>query len=272
MEQWKCLNLGTLRHLDYEAQLRTAARAGFRAVGLQAPAVEKYLASGRSLAEARSLLDSLDLAAPEMSFFADWIYARGEAKIAALRRFARLCELSEALGSRTVVSTTSCEGTPDQALACENYAELCRMAGERGLVAGLEFIPWATVKTVADAWRLVERVNHPAAGLVVDIFHIAMGGSRLDDIRDLPAEKIAIVHVNDLRDTGEDVITLCRNRRLLPGEGQFPLRGFMEAVRVTGYGGWYSLEILNENYAKEDPDVIAGRSFASMKALMGEAS
>jgi 4-hydroxyphenylpyruvate dioxygenase len=269
MEQWKCLNLGTLRHLDYEAQLRTAARAGFGAVGLQAPAVEKYLASGKSPAEARSVLDSLGLAAPEMNFFADWIYARGEEKVAALGCFARLCELSEALGSRTIVSTTSCTGMPDRAVALENYGELCRMAGERSLVVGLEFLPWATIKTVADAWQLVEQVNHPSAGLVVDIFHVVMGGSGLDDIRDLPAEKIAMVHVNDLHDTGEDVMTLCRNSRILPGEGQFPLREFLEAVRATGYGGWYTLEILNEDYAKEDPDVIASRSFASMKALMG---
>ena len=63
-----CLNLATLRRLDYEAQLKTSARAGFHAVGLQMVAVEKYLASGRSLAEARSVLDALGLVAPEMNF------------------------------------------------------------------------------------------------------------------------------------------------------------------------------------------------------------
>lgn len=266
-----CLNLATLRRLDYETQLRTAARAGFRAVGLQMVAVENYLASGRGLAEARSLLDALGLAAPEMNFIPDWIYARDEARTAALKRFDRFCEVSEALGCRVIVSTTSCAGTPDEALAFENYGEICRMAGKRGLVAGLEFMPWATVKTVADAWSLVERVNHPAAGIVVDSFHVVMGGSPLEDIGKLPAEKIAIVHLNDLVDTGEDVLTLCRNRRLLPGEGKFPLGEFMKAVRSTGYDGWYALEILSEQYDRQDPDRIARRSFESMKTLLGEA-
>lgn len=265
-----CLNLATLRHLDYEAQLKTSARAGFRAVGLQMVAVEKYLASGRSLAEARSVLDALGLVAPEMNFIPGWIYTRGKARTAAFERFARFCDVSEALGSRVIISTTSCEETPDDLLAYENYMELCRMAGERGLVAGLEFMPWAVVKTVADAWDLVERVNHPAAGIVLDIFHLVKGGSRLEDIRKIPAEKIAIVHLNDLLDTGEDVMTLCRKRRLLPGEGKFPLREFMKAVRATGYNSWYALEILSEDYDKQDPNMIARRSFESVSALLGE--
>jgi len=78
------------------------------------------------------------------------------------------------------------------------------------------------------------------------------------------------VHLNDLLDTGEDVMTLCRKRRLLPGEGKFPLREFMKAVRATGYNSWYALEILSEDYDKQDPDMIARRSFQSMNALLGE--
>ena len=93
---------------------------------------------------------------------------------------------------------------------------------------------------------------------------------QIDEIRSLPAERIAIVHLNDLLETGEDVLTLCRKRRLLPGEGQFPLREFMEAVRSTGYRGWYDLEIMSEEYDKQDPDRIARRSFASLRALLEE--
>jgi 4-hydroxyphenylpyruvate dioxygenase len=263
-----CLNLATLRRLDYETQLKTAAGAGFGAVGLQMAAVENYLASGRSLAEARSVLDDLGLVAPEMNFIPDWIYARGEARTAALKRFDRFCEVSEALGSRVIISTTSCPGTPDDHLAYENYLEICGRAGERGLVAGLEFMPWAGVKTMMDAWRLVERVSHPAAGVVLDIFHLVKGGSGLEEIRNIPAEKIAIVHLNDLLDTGEDLLTLCRNRRLLPGEGNFPLREFIQAVRSTGYSGWYALEILSEEYDRQDPEMIARRSFESLSALL----
>ena len=269
MEQRICLNLASLKHLDYESALMTAAKAGFHAVGLQEVPIEQYLASGRDLAEARAFLDDLGLAAPEINFFPGWIYARGEARVAAFSRFARFCELATALGAQILIVTTGGEGTPDEALANENYAELCRVAGEQGLVAALECVPWSAVKTIADVWRMVERANHPAAGIVLDIFNIMKGGSRLDDIRVIPEEKIAIVHVNDLIETGEDVMTLCRKRRVLPGEGRFPLREFIEAVRATGFDGWYALEILNEKCPQEDPDDISRRSFASMKALLG---
>lgn len=78
-----------------------------------------------------------------------------------------------------------------------------------------------------------------------------------------------MVHVNDLVETGEDVVTLARKRRRLPGEGQFPVREFVDAVRATGYRGWYVLEILNENDHQEDPASLARRSLASMETLLG---
>ena len=115
MEQRVCLNLASLKHLDYESALTASAKAGFRAVGLQEVQVERYLASGHTLAKARLFLDSLGLAAPEMNFFPGWIYARGEARIAAFRRFAHFCELATALGQRIIIVTTSDEGTPDDA-------------------------------------------------------------------------------------------------------------------------------------------------------------
>ena len=69
MEQRVCLNLASLKHLDYESALTASAKAGFRAVGLQEVQVERYLAWVTPLAKARLFLDSLGLAAPEMNFF-----------------------------------------------------------------------------------------------------------------------------------------------------------------------------------------------------------
>jgi 2-keto-myo-inositol isomerase len=269
MEQKICFNLASLKHLDYTSALETVAEAGFRTVGLQEVHVEGYLASGGTLREARSILDSLGIAAVEAAPFSGWLCTRGEERAAAFARFARFCEWAAALGVQVIISPTICDAPPDDGLALENCREICRIAQERGLAVGLEFIPWTTLKTVTDTLRFIERVNHPAAKIVLDIFHIMKGGSRLDDIRSLPAEKIAIVHVNDLVETGEDVMTLALKRRLLPGEGQFPLREFVEDVRATGYNGWYSLEIMNENDPKEDPAVIARSSMASMKTLLG---
>ncbi len=48
-----CLSLNTLGHLDYESQLKIAAQAGWKAVGLSMTKVEEFLATGKTIEDAK---------------------------------------------------------------------------------------------------------------------------------------------------------------------------------------------------------------------------
>ena len=66
------------------------------------------------------------------------------------------------------------------------------------LIAGLEFVPWSEVGNVKKAWEIIEQVNQPHGGLVLDCFHYFEGGSTLADLEKVPIEKVVMFHITDV--------------------------------------------------------------------------
>lgn len=263
-----CLNLSTVGHLDYESQLKTSAQGGFKAVGLRINRLEEYLASGHTIEEAKGLLERNELIPVEMNFFSDWIYARGKGQREILDRFRNFSEISGALGCHVIIATTQCEGDPDEVLAQENFKEICHLASESDVLVALEFLPWSPLNTIRKAWEIVNKVDHPKGGIALDTFHYFKGGSSQKDLWEVPIDKVFIVHLADVVDIQADVVTLCRNYRVLPGEGIFIFDEFLEYLFKRGYKDYYSLEILNKDYPLEDPLEICTRAKSSMEDLL----
>ncbi len=263
-----CINLATLGHLDYVPQLETSARAGWKAVGLRLNAVEAYLAEGHTVAEARKVLDDLKITAPEMNFFPDWFYARGAARTEAMERFRKLCRLSAQLGCSVIIATPICDGVEDVGVARENLAELARIAAPDGIRVALEFYAWTSLNSVRKAWEIVRAVDHPFAGICLDAFHYFRGESTVAQLREVPIEKIFVAHICDAEDCDADVATVCRQYRALPGEGVFCFDEILGYLRDRKYSGYYSLEILNKNYCRENPLELAVRARKSLETLL----
>ncbi|KUK23968.1 MAG: Xylose isomerase domain-containing protein TIM barrel, partial [Thermotoga sp. 50_1627] len=70
------------------------------------------------------------------------------------------------------------------------------------------------------------------------------GDSRLEELEEIDARKIVVVHVNDLPKV-EDVKD---SDRIMPGDGILPLRDFFETLEKIGYDGPVSVELFNQDY------------------------
>lgn len=81
------------------------------------------------------------------------------------------------------------------------------------------------------------------------------GKSRIDDISAIPKDKILFVHINDAKE--RPVEQLGDYDRVFPGDGVLPVKEVLQALRDISYDGFYSIEIYNEDYWKEDPKEIA---------------
>jgi 4-hydroxyphenylpyruvate dioxygenase len=161
------------------------------------------------------------------------------------------------------------QGGIDRAAA--DFHELGERAKKRGLRVGFEALAWGRhISDYRDAWEVVRRADHPAVGVTLDSFHIFARKTDLRAIRSIPRDKIALVQLADAPWLDMDVISWSRHFRCLPGQGEFPLLDFMDAVLDTGYEGLLSLEIFNDQFRAGSPRGVALDGQRSLIYLMDQ--
>ena len=106
--------------------------------------------------------------------------------------------------------------------------------------------------------------------MTLDSFHIFSRKTDLKAIRSIPRDKIALVQLADAPWLDMDVINWSRHFRCFPGQGDFPLTEFMDAVSATGYSGILSLEIFNDQFRAGSPRGVAVDGQRSLVYLMDQ--
>jgi sugar phosphate isomerase/epimerase len=125
------------------------------------------------------------------------------------------------------------------------FGALCDRAAEHGLVVGLEFLPFTDIVSVHDARAIVEAADRPNGGLCVDIWHHERGAADLAAVAALPGELVTGIQMSDgtRRPQDPDYLTDCLTNRVAPGDGEFDVAGFVEAIRHTGATVNWSMEV-----------------------------
>lgn len=172
---------------------------------------------------------------------------RGRAFDRAERKF----DVMQELGTDLMLVCSSVSpislGGVDRAAA--DFRELGERAARRGLRVGYEALAWGRhVNDHRDAWEIVRRADHANIGLILDSFHTLARKIDLGSIRSIPKDKIFIVQLADAPLIEMDLLYWSRHFRNMPGEGDLPVRDFMQAVAATGYDGYLSLEIFNDQF------------------------
>jgi 4-hydroxyphenylpyruvate dioxygenase len=133
--------------------------------------------------------------------------------------------------------------------AADDFRELGELAERRGLRVGYEALAWGRhVSDHRDAWEIVRRADHKSIGIILDSFHTLAPKLPTGSIRSIPADKIFLVQLADAPKLELDILSLSRHFRCFPGQGDLPVREFMDAVMATGYAGPLSLEIFNDQF------------------------
>ena len=153
--------------------------------------------------------------------------------------------------------------------AAGDLRELGERAARRGLKIGYEALAWGRhVNDHRDAWEIVRRADHPNVGLILDSFHTLARKTDLATIRSIPKDKIFFVQLADAPAIDMDLLYWSRHFRNMPGEGDLPVPAFMAAVSATGYDGYISLEIFNDQFRGGSPRAISVDGHRSLVWLM----
>ena len=122
----------------------------------------------------------------------------------------------------------------DEARFVHRFGELCDHAAGMGLNCNLEFYPWADVRTLAQATRLVAASGRKNGGILVDSLHFDRSRSTFADLAAVPPEWLHYVQLCDApaerpADT-DGLIHQARAERLFPGEGGLDLLGLLRRM------------------------------------------
>src|SRR5690606_28555375 len=83
-------------------------------------------------------------------------------------------------------------------------------------------------------------------------------------IRSIPKDKIFIVQLADAPLIDMDLLYWSRHFRNMPGEGDLAVTDFVAAIAETGYDGYFSLEIFNDQFRGGSPKAIAADGYRSL--------
>ena len=142
-----------------------------------------------------------------------------------------------------------------RATVLDGLMEVLPDAEKAGVVLGVEPLhpmyaaERSVVVTLKQANEIVERLASPAAGVVVDAFHVWWDPDVMDQIERVRG-KIVGFHVSDWPVPLPGILM----GRAMMGDGVIELRRLREAVDAAGYDGPIEVEIFNEEIWKTADD------------------
>jgi sugar phosphate isomerase/epimerase len=186
----------------------------------------------------------------------------------------KVCPMADAVGARTVtlVELVGKDVGVDVDRAAEGFAHVCDVAAEHDLLVALEFGPWGGVPTLEHALDVVRATDRPNASLLVDTWHFFRSGGTLTDLAATPKELIGDVQIDDAPLRAEpDLWDETTHRRLVPGEGDFDLVGFLNTLTDVGYDGPLGVEVLSDELSQLPADEIVRRCAEGARAVVEQA-
>lgn len=180
------------------------------------------------------------------------------------KRYLPSMEAAAELGGRHVLSSI---WTDDRHFAIERFAELCDLAKPLGLTVELEFVPIASVSTLAGVLDVLHTVKRDNAGVMLDMHHFHRSGDKVEDLDAIPREWFRFFHLCDapveIPNSKEEMTRILREARLYVGEGGIDIASVVNRIPEIPY----SIELPNTKRSQElGYEEFARRCLESAKA------
>ncbi len=255
---------------EFEEKLSAIARAGFDGIEIFE---NDFLAFDRSPAEVGQMVRDHGLTVSLFQPFRDFEGMPEPFRSRNFDRAERKFDLMAELGTdlMLICSNTSPVSLGGIDRAAADFRELGERAAKRGLRVGYEALAWGRhIHDHRDAWEIVRRADHPNIGLILDSFHTLARKIDVNSIRSIPGDRIFIVQLADAPLIEMDLLYWSRHFRNMPGEGDLAVTAFMQAIAATGYDGYLSLEIFNDQFRGGSPEAISRDGRRSLVYLMDQ--
>lgn len=235
---------------DWRDRCAQAAQTGFTGLGLWMADIDHQLEQG-SLAEMGQIFRDSGLKHLELEFIADFFREPGTPERAESDRIRRLLfDAAAEFGAHHIKVGNIPGAECDLGRLGEAYAELCADAAQNtDARIGYEIIPVdPNIQTLDEGLELLENAGQPEnGGLIIDTWHMSKLAILPSELgRRLRPEQLVWVELSDGQFANmEDQIAEVTRFRSLPGEGEFDIPGYIDALAPL-YSGPWGVEVLSE--------------------------
>ena len=257
---------------DFDARVGAAAAAGFAGIGLYAQAYERMRDEGRKAADIASAVTDHGLALAEVETVKGWWATQGP--------LAEECLATEQLASRACGCCGRAVSAGDRPVRVLHRPGSSWIRGTvrsrcgARLEGGYRVVAVHQHRSAADAQRIVEAADRPNGGYCADIWHHVHGANDIEMVRQLPADKIFAVQMNDgpARPLIDDYKADCLASRLPPGDGDFDCVGFVRTLVEMGVTAPISLEVCSHELWAAPVDHAAKVAADGMRQVLAQVS
>jgi sugar phosphate isomerase/epimerase len=156
-------------------------------------------------------------------------------------------------------------------LLLQGLRELAPLAAECGVVLGLEPMPpesavdWTFLTDLGEAESVVDEVDSPQVGLVINTYHWGWVSQALDQAAAL-APRICLVKLGDSRRPPDRDHNRCRL-----GEGAVPLGAWVSRLVAAGFDGDFDVELRGDDLGPCQYESVLRHSKHAFERLVGQA-
>jgi sugar phosphate isomerase/epimerase len=250
---------------DIKDRVEAAAKAGFQGIGIMHSDLANTLKQ-RSLKDIRKILDDNGIKHVQLEFLTGW-FLDGEKKRQSDITRKTLLTAAEVLGANNIkvghFEKTSCP----MPRMIETFAALCKDGADHGTKVAFEMMPFCDIDSLEKALALVDGAGAKNGGICFDLWHIVKLKIPYERVARVPADYMLAVELND--GTFECPWTLHEdtvNHRRFCGDGEFDVKGFVNALRKAGYDGPWGIEVLNAEWRRKSLSELVTKAFTSTKA------
>lgn len=155
---------------------------------------------------------------------------------------------------------TDDERKQDLDLLVRQLGELARYAGDRGVWLGVEPLnrfETSFINLASQAIEVVDRVDHPACGILLDTFHMNIEERSIGDAIRAAGKRMRHLHA-------------CENDRGAPGSGHVPWDEVAQACRDIGFHGPFVIESFTNKVKSIAKAAAIWRKFADTQDALAE--
>lgn len=185
-----------------------------------------------------------------------------------VKKYEPAMETAAELGGKHVLSSI---WTQNKEYYIEKFGEVCDLAIQYGLTVDLEYVPIAEVRTLSETMGVLNVVDRPNAGLMVDVHHFQRAQDRTEELAQVPEKWFHFCHLCDAPEeipTDRDkMIKILREERNYIGKGGIDVAAILNAMPLRPY----SIELPNlKSVAKLGYKEHARRCLESAKKYCSE--